>query len=118
MINSYTPNSYNPSFNDILDANLLKLRYEEYVSSLKKSNTKELMMTVKDFLSFVRNLRSSVSSSWLAKNLYDQEKIGRKIYFVLKVRYVILFLYRKIVEGLIVKLLSLIKSLLSQISLT
>ncbi|AWR98726.1 hypothetical protein [Metallosphaera hakonensis] len=115
MIDSRLP--HNPiSFSDILDANLLKRKYQEYEVSLRRKKAKELMIIVKDFLDFVKNLKSSVSSTWLMENLMEQEKVARRISLILKVRYFIVFLYKRIVEGLISRLINLMRSMLSQLS--
>ncbi|MCG3109286.1 hypothetical protein L3N51_01576 [Metallosphaera sp. J1] len=106
------------TFSDIIDANLLRKRYQDYEKSLKRSKPRDLMLVVKDFLTFVKGLKTSVTSSWLASNLAEQERIAKRIFTVLRLRYFILFLYRKIVDGLVTRLLNLIKSLVTQISLT
>ncbi|MEM4371845.1 MAG: hypothetical protein QXS59_02210 [Metallosphaera sp.] len=106
------------TFSDIVDANLLRRRYQDYEKTLKRSKPRELMLVVRDFLSFVRGLKSSVTSSWLKSNLAEQERVASRIFTVLRLRYLILFLYRRIVDGLVSRVLNLIKLLVTRISFT
>lgn len=106
------------SFTDLLNANLLRLKYKEYEGLMRRrSNPRELMGVVRDFLSFVERLKSTVNSSGLMRSLMEQERVAKRLITVIRVRYFLLFLYRKVIQNLVNRLISLIRSLLIQLSL-
>ncbi|QKR01109.1 hypothetical protein GWK48_09605 [Metallosphaera tengchongensis] len=98
-----------------MDGGLLKKRYEEYEVNLRTSKIKDLMLVIRDFMEFIKSLKGAVYSEWLKRNLLEQERIAKKILTVLKVRYFLIFLYRRIVDGLVYKLINSIRSFLSQL---
>jgi hypothetical protein len=106
----------NLTFTDILDANLLRVKYREYEGLMRTSKTKELLGTVKDFLHFVERLKSHVGSTVLMRSLEEQERVAKRLITTIRVRYLLLFLYKRVIQNLINRLVSLMRSLLIQLS--
>ncbi|MQL54942.1 hypothetical protein [Acidianus ambivalens] len=98
---------------DIINVNLLKKKYEDYANSFASgSNIKTI---VKDFISFIKQIRLTTFSSKLLEILDQQEKIAKRILLVYNIRYLLLIFYKSIIQRMISKLINLIRSFLSLI---
>ncbi|MCY0874551.1 MAG: hypothetical protein OWQ47_06460 [Acidianus infernus] len=98
---------------DIINVNLLKKKYEDYVNSLTfGSNIKAI---VKDFISFIKQIRLTTFSSKLLEILDEQEIVAKRILLVYNIRYLLLIFYKSIIQRMINKLINLIRSFLSLI---
>ncbi len=101
------------AFDDIININLLKKKYEDYASSLTSGNN--IKAIVKDFISFIKQIRLSTLNSALLEILNEQERIAKKILLIYNIRYLLLIFYKSIIKMMINKLINLIKSFLSLI---
>ncbi|BDC19430.1 hypothetical protein [Acidianus sp. HS-5] len=101
------------AFDDIINVNLLKRKYEDYANSLTSGNN--IKAIVKDFISFIKQIRLTTFNSVLLGILDEQERIAKKILLIYNIRYILLIFYKSIIKMMINKLINLIKSFLSLI---
>lgn len=99
---------------DIVNVNLLKRKYEDYVNSFT-AGINNIKAVVKDFIAFVRQIRLTTSSLKLLEILDQQERLAKRILLVYNIRYFLLMFYKSIIQRMINKLINLIRSFLSLI---
>jgi hypothetical protein len=103
------------TLNDIINVSIVRKKYEYYEGQLKSRDTSAIYAAIKDLISFIKEIKNYASEE-LALILRKQESIAKKIIMVIRFRYIIIFLYKKIMERLINSLSSLITRFLSILS--
>ncbi len=103
------------TLNDIINVSIVRKKYEYYEGQLKSRDTSAIYAAIKDLISFIKEIKNYASEE-LALILRKQESIAKKIIVVIRFRYIIIFLYKKIMERLINSLSSLITRFLSILS--
>ncbi|AWR97422.1 hypothetical protein DFR86_07575 [Acidianus sulfidivorans JP7] len=99
------------AFDDIIDVGILRAKYYDYKSSIKSN----FVLAIKDFLSFVSYVKMHTKSSKLLEILREQEKISKRILLIYKIRFVLLIIYKNIIDKLINKLIGLINIFISML---
>ncbi|MBW9141179.1 MAG: hypothetical protein K1T65_05730 [Candidatus Aramenus sp.] len=102
-------------FDDIVNASLLRSKYEEYERILSSNRISEIRVAVRDFLTFIRDIKAYVSSN-LRTIIERQEKIAKELLFIIRIRYLIIFAYKAIVNKLVKSLVNAIKSFISMLT--
>ncbi|EZQ02016.1 hypothetical protein CM19_11110 [Candidatus Acidianus copahuensis] len=100
-------------FDDIINVQLLRKKYSEYEQSLSAEHPRRVGTIVKEFIEFIRYIKSYTRSDRLLNLLKEQEKVARRILILGRVKYFLFFLYNTLVNTLIMKLLNLIRILIS-----
>ncbi|EWG07963.1 MAG: hypothetical protein ASUL_02929 [Candidatus Aramenus sulfurataquae] len=106
---------YNMYFDDIINASLLRSKYEEYERILSSNSILEIRVAVRDFLTFIRDIKAYVSGN-LRAIIERQEKIAKELLLTIRIRYLIIFAYKAIVNRLVKSLVNAIKSFVSMLT--
>ncbi len=96
-------------FEDIVNASLLRRKYQEYERALSSNNVSEIKAVIRDFLNFVKSVKFYVSDA-LRSIIESQEKIAKELILVIRVRYLIIFAYKTIIRRLAHSLVNAIRS--------
>lgn len=91
---------------DLANYIIIKKTFENFKQDLSNySNLKELKLKIQKFLSFISSL--DVESS-LRDFIVKQKKVAKRLLLVIDIRYIIIFVYKYLVQRLLSQLLSLI----------
>ncbi len=103
------------TLNDIINVSIVRKKYEFYEDQIKHKDVSTIYSAIKDLVSFIMQIKNYASEE-LVVILKEQERIAKRIIMVIRFRYIIIFLYRKIIENLISSLEVLITKFLSNLS--
>lgn len=101
---------------DAINYAIIRKAYENYVEEISYChNDKELSLIVKKFLNFLEGIRGSISNKGLIHYINEQIRIAKRILFISRIKYFIIFVYHFIINRLVNQLLNAIKRFLSLI---
>ncbi|AWR94121.1 hypothetical protein [Acidianus brierleyi] len=103
------------TLNDIINVSIVREKYEFYENQIKHKDVSTIYSAIKDLVSFIKEIKGYASEE-LAIILKEQERIAKRIITVIRFRYIIIFLYKRIIEKLINSLEILMTKFLSKLS--
>jgi len=103
------------TLNDIINVSIVREKYEFYEDQIKHKDISTIYSAIKDLVSFIKEIKDYASEELLSI-LKEQERIAKKIITVIRFRYIIIFLYKRIIERLIDSLELLMTKFLSKMS--
>lgn len=98
-------------FDDIINVSILRNKYADYESAIKG----KVLSIIREFISFIRYIKTHTKSSKLLDLLNQQEKIAKRILLIYRIRFILFMIYKEIIENMINKLLRLIRAFISLI---
>ena len=126
-MSSHSPKTHHPfiiiplkiyyviTLNDIINVSIVREKYEFYENQIKHKDVSTIYSAIKDLVSFIKEIKGYASEE-LAIILKEQERIAKRIITVIRFRYIIIFLYKRIIEKLINSLEILMTKFLSKLS--
>ncbi|MEM3912226.1 MAG: hypothetical protein QXE55_08115 [Saccharolobus sp.] len=103
------------TFNDILQYRIISNSYEVILPRINTKDLKVFKQALKELLSFVSEIKSYITNEKLKYLIRYQEKLAQKLLFVIRIRYIIFFLYNTIVRSLTLKLYESIREFINEI---
>ncbi len=106
-------------FQDLLNYAILRDKMSQFQEELRlnKDNPKSLKAIIKDFISFSRSILREIRDTKFSQLISKQVKLARELLAVINLRWVIIFLYRRVMTTLLNSLVSLINVVVNQIKL-
>ncbi|WP_338604186.1 hypothetical protein V6M85_05875 [Sulfolobus tengchongensis] len=108
--------SNNVTFDDILQYELIKRTYHNILMKLDSKNMRTLKQGLKELLNFVRRIKDYILDKNLKRILQYQQKLAKRLLFLINIRFLIFFIYKMIINNLIVKLYESIKTIIQEIN--
>ncbi|BCU70431.1 hypothetical protein [Stygiolobus caldivivus] len=99
---------------DIVDYAIVKRAYENYVNEISYCRSdRELLIVIKKFISFLKEMYFEAAGEKLRQYIHQHMKLARRILFVIRLKYVIIFVYHLLLERLVNELLNAIRYFIS-----
>ena len=101
---------------DLASYIVIRRTYENFKSELSMcSNVKELKLKIQKFLSFLSSFDFEIETK-LKEFVSKQKEIAKKLLLIINIRYVIIFIYKYIVNKLLSELINLINVVLRELN--
>ena len=101
---------------DVFDYTIVRKTYESYLKEITYcKNDKELRLVIKRFLDFLKDMYLEAVGEKLRTYIQRHIKIARNILTLMKLKYLIFFIYNFILERLVKELINAIKYFISVI---
>ncbi|MCY0850110.1 hypothetical protein [Sulfuracidifex metallicus] len=106
-------------FQDVLNFSIMKKRLAQFEDELKlnRESPKSLKAVVREFVEFTRTIYGEVTDLSFRELLTKQLKVAKRILLTINMRWIILFVYRRILTNLVNSLVSLINAVINQMKL-
>lgn len=99
---------------DIIDYTIVRKTYENYLKEITYcKNDKELRLVVKRFLDFLKDMYLEAVGEKLRTYIQQHIKIARNILTLMKLKYLIFFIYNFLLKRLVKELINAIKYFIS-----
>ncbi len=106
-------------FQDILNYTIMRKRMSQFEEELKlnRESPRSLKEVVKEFISFTRGVIREINDVNFREIMSRQLSLARKLLMTINFRWILIFLYRRVVTNLVNTLVSLINSAINQMKL-
>jgi hypothetical protein len=95
---------------DVIDYTIVRKTYESYLKEITYcKNDKELRLVIKRFLDFLKDMYLEAIGEKLRTYIQRHIKIARNILTLMKLKYLIFFIYNFLLERLVKELINAIK---------
>lgn len=99
---------------DIIDYTIVRKTYESYLKEIAYcKNDKELRLIIKRFLYFLKEMYIEAVGEKLRAYIQHHIKISRSILILMRLKYLIIFIYNFLLERLVKELINAIKNFIS-----
>lgn len=105
----------NITFNDILQYEIIRSKYQVIMDKLKDKNVKVLKETLKEIIGFIKDIKRLVLDRRLRNLIKCQQKLAKKLLLIINIRYIIFFIYKIMLQKLIAKLYESIRIFVTEI---
>ncbi|BBG22987.1 hypothetical protein IC006_0271 [Sulfuracidifex tepidarius] len=110
---------YMADFQDILNYTIMRKRMSQFEEELKlnRESPRSLKEVVKEFISFTKGVLREINDVSFREVMGKQLRIAKRLLMTINLRWVLIFLYKRVVTSLVNALLSLINTAINQIKL-
>lgn len=105
----------NITFNDILQYEIIRSKYQVIMDKLKDKNISVLKETLKEIIEFIKKIKGLALDRRLKNLIKYQQKLAKKLLLIINIRYIIFFIYKIILQKLIAKLYESIRIFITEI---